>query len=155
MGWSCFDSFLFEFYFHSHFQMPGSRTARQIQSKRKMPHASFPLAPLEKNERLLIFLALSGECEPPKNVGRTFHEETITNTSSVGCVCGRGQQVNFTEGSPLMQGPHVWLDSFLRSPLPALHNKPPYSRHERKQTNQSRRGAFSPRQHLHEGPACR
>lgn len=31
---------------------------------------------------------ISGECEPPKNVGRKFQREKITNMASVSCVCG-------------------------------------------------------------------
>lgn len=112
-----------------------------------MPHASF-LSPVQKNERPLLFFR-SGECEPPKNVGRKFHWEKITNMASVSCVCwpsGCGQQVNFTADLPLMQDLQLWLASIhwlklacTPKPLPpypllALYNRPTHpNRSESKQ----------------------
>jgi len=66
-----------------------------------MPHPSFSFF-REKEQKALLSLSLSLpsfllECEPLKNVRRNFHRQEITNTASVGCVCG--QQVNFTGGS--------------------------------------------------------
>lgn len=87
----------------------------------------------KKNERLLIFFFLSGECEPPKNVLRKFHREKITNMASVSCVCSRSAMGSRWTSLTAYAGPAALVRLYSQDQIIthfytpnslAFHNKP-------------------------------